>query len=73
MVLKQEEEDSVPDDALDHHQLPHKAAGFRDLVGDADMHTMENRVMELKAWIGSVISYSTTYLDIIGEKRPQPL
>ncbi|TQD84097.1 hypothetical protein C1H46_030366 [Malus baccata] len=23
-----------------------------DLVGDADMHTMEDRVMELKAWIG---------------------
>ncbi|KAM1715366.1 hypothetical protein TB2_025380 [Malus domestica] len=36
-------------------------------VGDADMHTMEDRVMELKAWIGSVISYSTTCLDIIGE------
>ncbi|VVA21117.1 PREDICTED: pectinesterase [Prunus dulcis] len=36
-------------------------------VGDADLHTMEDRVMELKVWIGSVISYSTTCLDIIGD------
>ncbi|PQQ12047.1 pectinesterase [Prunus yedoensis var. nudiflora] len=36
-------------------------------VGDADLHTMEDRVMELKAWLGSVISYSTTCLDIIGD------
>lgn len=42
-------------------------------VGDAELHTMKDRVLELKIWIGSVISYAGTCMDVIGDDDPKVL
>ncbi|KAK9136563.1 hypothetical protein Sjap_007157 [Stephania japonica] len=33
------------------------------MVGDSDMHTMDDRIAELKSWLSAVISYYETCLD----------
>ncbi|KAM5558476.1 pectinesterase [Rosa sericea] len=41
------------------------------LVGDAELHTMTDRALELKIWIGSVNSYAGTCRDVIGDDDPK--
>ncbi|KAF3436603.1 hypothetical protein FNV43_RR23695 [Rhamnella rubrinervis] len=41
------------------------------MVGDSDMHTLDDRNAELRSWLSSVITYSETCLDGVPEPKLQ--
>lgn len=41
------------------------------MVGDSDMHTLDDRSAELRSWLSSVITYSETCLDGVPEPKLQ--